>query len=373
MELPCLAVRMAKGRFFCRASSHVEMMRTSNVDPKCACLSLSANDELSSTIAYLRNKVLSPLIFLILLNAIVLGYKEVSADDIQTRLKTLAELRYTTSDYQRWVSDGQLATLYARLKEQRQWSGMLKTYVSDKQLPKAASRNLQRLLFDIQVFYTRYIQQAYYLGAPSAYHNPDMIVILGANRRVLEQRLAFALPLVRKFSTVPVVLSGGGRTVELEARVMYDFLIQHGVAPSRLILETDSLDTVGNAIFTYFALARHSVSGNKILLITSNFHAPRALFLFQQIGDPGFELAVGLAPYEGKNLAHLIDSELQQEATSIANLLHWGRLSGQTNAPDLLATGTCSIFFQTLLHHSLYPSRWDLARRYADICDLSFK
>ncbi len=288
---------------------------------------------------------------------------------LNQRLATLATLHYQIVDFQAWVADGQLAVLYAGLKSQLQWTQSLQPFLTDKTLAKSAAANLQRWLDEIQGFYIHYVNQSY-LGDQAAYDHPDVIVILGANRRTLEQRLVFALPLMRRFSTIPVVLSGGGRTVELEAGVMRDFLTGHGIDADRFVLETDSLDTVGNAVFTSFALARRSLPGDKILLITSNFHAPRSLFLFQKIMDSRFRLAVALAPYDGADLAARIDSELRQQATSTTELLRWEPVPGQSDASNQSVKGTCGVFFQMLSRHKLYVSRWDLARRYDEVCRL---
>jgi|GEM_PF-1888267 len=292
-----------------------------------------------------------------------------AATDIQGRLSALAALSYNASDFEDRVADGRLATLYAQLINQQQWAQSLQPFVTDKALPVAAATHLQQLSTDIKSFYQRYTGQSH-LGDATAYERPDVIVILGSNRPVLEQRLAVALPLIQKYPAAAVVLSGGGRTLELEAGIMREFLLAKGVDAHRLIMETDSLDTVGNAVFTGLALKEHSVTGNRVLLVTSDFHAPRSLFLYRKILDPRYRVAVALAPYEGNDATARIDSELRQQATTIDELLRWGALPGQGEASDLHVNGVCDVFFQMLLRHKLYASRWDLPRRYADTCNL---
>lgn len=149
---------------------------------------------------------------------------------------------------------------------------------------------------------------------------------------------------------------------------MRDFLQRHNV-PNPLIMETDSLDTVGNAVFTYFALKEHHLSGESILLITSSFHGPRSLFLFQNILPSEYKLAVALAPYDKEDLLVRIDSELQQLATSTDTLLHWGTLPGQKQVKSV--KNACDVLFQMQMHHKLYLSRWDLARKYSALCQLA--
>lgn len=207
-----------------------------------------------------------------------------------------------------------------------------------------------------------------WIGDQAAWKHPAIIVILGANRTVLDQRLNFALTLITKFPEAPIVLSGGGRSFEPEAAVMREFLQRHNV-PNPLILETDSLDTVGNAVFTDFAFKENHLSGKSILLITSSFHAPRSLFLFQNIFPPEYKFAVALAPYDKEDLLVRIDSELQQLATSIDTLLHWGMLPGQKQVKSI--KNACDVLFQMQMHHKLYLSRWDLARKYSALCQLA--
>ena len=294
----------------------------------------------------------------------------ISAEDIQSRLKTLAELDYSSEAFYERIADGRLATLYSQLKTQRDWARSLLPLVTDKEPPTVAANNLERLITNIQTFHSRYAEQTP-LGDKAAYEQPDVIVILGANRSVLEKRLAFALPLIEAFPASTVVLSGGGRTIELEAAVMRDYLIAKGVAAHRLVMESDSLDTVGNAVFTSMTLARKPDSGSKVLLVTSSFHAPRALFLFQNILNKRFQIAVTSVPQDTANPSQRVDSELQQQATSINDLFTWAVTPGRQslNAPSV--SGACSVFYQVLLNHKLYSSRWDLSRKYADLCALS--
>lgn len=289
---------------------------------------------------------------------------------IQSRLATLATLDFTQSQYEARLADGRLATLYSDLAREQQWAQSLRPFVGNKSPATSAGSQLQKLTTDIRAFHQSYTRQQN-LGDQAVYDNPDAIVILGAGRKVLEQRLMFALPLIHKFPNIPVILSGGGRTLELEAQVMQDFLTAKGVDAERLIQETDSLDTVGNAVFTALTLTKHKVPGNKVLIITSDFHAPRSLFLFQAIFDSRYRLAVALAPSEVSDRSALINGELTQQATSMRDLLNWSLLPGREGLSVQPVAGTCGVFFQTLLHHNLYKARWDLSRRYADICNMN--
>lgn len=287
-----------------------------------------------------------------------------STISIQDRLKQLATLDYHDSDFKARIADGRLATLYVQSEQQLKWVQELQAFTGMTSQIIDARDNLQELSKNIRTFYEDYVKTSW-IGEQAAWEHPDIIVILGANRTVLEQRLTYALTLINKFPAVPIVLSGGGRSFELEAAVMRDYLQRHNVT-NPLIMETDSLDTVGNAVFTDFALKENHLSGKSILLITSSFHGPRSLFLFQNILPPDYRLAVALAPYDREDLSVRIDSELRQMATSIDTLLHWGMLPGQTQAKPI--KNACDVLFQMQSQHKLYLSRWDLARKYNALC-----
>ncbi|WP_420963503.1 YdcF family protein [Brucella sp. IR073] len=281
-------------------------------------------------------------------------------------LEALTKLDYGIADFRRGIADGSVSTLYARLVNDRQSLQTLQTLVKDKDMVKAASDNVSRTMSAIRAFYADYIRQPW-LGDESAYRSPDVIVILGANQPRLDQRLVHALPIIQRFKDVPVILSGGGRTIASEAQTMHDFLVGHGVAGDRMIMEQDSLDTIGNAVFSGLAMRKKGMEGGNVLLVTSDFHAPRALFLFRSVLGPRFRVAVSSAPSPGTDVAMRIESELQQEALAIQDVLHWPSIAEE---PPMPVEGVCGVFYQLLLRHKLYESRWDLARRHADECKL---
>jgi uncharacterized SAM-binding protein YcdF (DUF218 family) len=282
-------------------------------------------------------------------------------------LGALAGLDYSEEDFKRGISDGTLSTLYVQLAAERQTLRTLQTLVARRRPVMLAAQNVDKILAAIREFYADYIHEPW-LGDERAYQSPDIIVILGAGPSALSQRLDHALPIIQRFEKVPVVLSGGGRTITLEAQAMHDYLKNNGVAEDRLIMEPDSLDTVGNAVFTGFTLAKKNIRSGKILLVTSDFHAPRALFLFQSILGSRFRVAVSPTPSVTEDLPARIEAELQEEALAVRDLLHWPPIGG---APPRRVKGLCDVFYQLLLRHKLYEARWDLARRYADQCKLS--
>ena len=92
--------------------------------------------------------------------------------------------------------------------------------------------------------------------------------------------------LARRYPDARVVITGGAGTVLLEGEGDADtaprLLIALGVAPERLVLERQSRDTYENALFTRELL--EPKPGEIWLLVTSAFHMPRSVALFDKAG-----------------------------------------------------------------------------------------
>ena len=79
----------------------------------------------------------------------------------------------------------------------------------------------------------------------------------------------------------PPPLDGQGFPI-YESTVAARMLLAHGIAPHRILYETVSLDTIGNA---FFALLLHvrPLGLKNLLIITSAFHLPRTEAIFRWI------------------------------------------------------------------------------------------
>ena len=125
---------------------------------------------------------------------------------------------------------------------------------------------------------------------------PRAIVVLGAGALTVhgrEQKLGMATMtgaarvleaarISRLLPSVPVISSGGpgpGFDMFTEAEVMRDALIELGVAPSRIVLETRSLTTRDEAVEV--APMLRSMDADPFVLVTSDIHMPRALAAFR--------------------------------------------------------------------------------------------
>jgi uncharacterized SAM-binding protein YcdF (DUF218 family) len=94
--------------------------------------------------------------------------------------------------------------------------------------------------------------------------------------------------LARRYPEARIVISGGLGAVlldgEEDATTAARLLTALGVAPERLILEDKSRDTYENALFTKELVTPKP--GETWLLVTSAFHMPRSMGLFEKVGFP---------------------------------------------------------------------------------------
>lgn len=105
-------------------------------------------------------------------------------------------------------------------------------------------------------------------GAPSA----DMLF-----------RIVTAVRLQRQID-VPIIVSGGKvyKNIDSEAKIARRLLTDLGVADKKIIMEERSRDTLDNALNTK-ALCQ-KMGFREPILLTSAYHLPRAVYLFEKTG-----------------------------------------------------------------------------------------
>jgi uncharacterized SAM-binding protein YcdF (DUF218 family) len=128
-------------------------------------------------------------------------------------------------------------------------------------------------------------------GADAA--SPKWIVVLGGGQvsdpripvtsQISEPGLGRLVEGVRLYKAIPgskLLLSGGGVEDRMpEAKVMGRIAVLLGVKPQDIMLEQDSRDTADQA-----AIIAKMVGAQKIILVTSAVHMPRAVALFKKQG-----------------------------------------------------------------------------------------
>jgi uncharacterized SAM-binding protein YcdF (DUF218 family) len=203
---------------------------------------------------------------------------------------------------------------------------------------------------------------------------PKGLIVLGATpgMGILESRLDQAYKLAIKHTGIPIVLSGKGRKKGVvEADYMYDYLLNKGIKAGRMYKESYSLDTVGNAEFSYLTISENKdlKRVNDWLVVTNNFHSMRALLIFSRIFPNNDKIAVLLAPLlpEGVNnpekdsiLKTLITNEVKSDSNDqFMELLTYDKYNNDIysfESKDI--TGQpCAILNEILLKHGLYKDK----------------
>lgn len=123
--------------------------------------------------------------------------------------------------------------------------------------------------------------------------NLDYVIVLGAQVRgtritnSLRKRLEAAKEyLDENPNTIAIVSGGQGEGEDLsEAQCMYDYLIENGISPERVIMEAESTSTEENIEFS-MKLIEENYEGSEpsIGIITNNFHVYRTVKVCEKKG-----------------------------------------------------------------------------------------
>ena len=145
-----------------------------------------------------------------------------------------------------------------------------------------------------------------YGSVDTADGSEDVLIILGTAVRgdeitkTLQHRLDEGLRYLRKNEKVLVVVSGGKGPQETvtEASAMSQYLIEHGIAPERILLEESSTSTYENFLFSSQLLWKRFPDGYRCAFVTNGFHCYRAQRLAQlAMGQPCTRLGAKLEWY----------------------------------------------------------------------------
>ncbi|MGF9758440.1 YdcF family protein [Microvirga sp. 0TCS3.31] len=102
------------------------------------------------------------------------------------------------------------------------------------------------------------------------------------------ERVLDTIQLSRRYPNARLLISGGGGTVfgdgAAEAPIIADYFKSIGIDPTRILVEDRSRTTAENAIYSR-ELAQPR-EGERWLLVTSAWHMPRAVGVFEKVGFP---------------------------------------------------------------------------------------
>lgn len=153
----------------------------------------------------------------------------------------------------------------------------------------------------------------------------DYIIVLGAQMKpggpsaVLKFRLDAAYAYLTANENTLCVVSGGQGANEpcTEAQGMYDYLVEKGIAPERILKEDKSTDTSENIVFSAKVIGG---TDRDVGIVTNNFHVFRGVMLARHAG---FENACGIA---ARSNVYFQPNNLVREFFGIAKDLVCGNL-----------------------------------------------
>lgn len=145
-----------------------------------------------------------------------------------------------------------------------------------------------------------------YLNSHNRIHTPEsapvtpVALVLGAGLRrngtpmpVLEDRLDAARMLLEAGKVQVLLLSGDNRFDDYnEPGAMRDYLLARGVSDDKMVL-----DYAGRRTYDSCYRARDIFGLNELLVVTQNFHLPRALYLCDQLGVKATGVSADLRVY----------------------------------------------------------------------------
>lgn len=123
----------------------------------------------------------------------------------------------------------------------------------------------------------------------------------GSATPVTEIRARAAAELLATKGRMKVICSGSrapddrGEHGSTEAQVMADIIVAQGISPKRILLEDQSFDTLGNAIFTVDRYLKGKRVGT-LYVVTSPFHMQRAQYLFSHVLGPKWTVVAHASP-----------------------------------------------------------------------------
>lgn len=134
---------------------------------------------------------------------------------------------------------------------------------------------------------------------------PKFVVVLGAQIQgdqpslTLQKRLDRAYEYLTEHPEAFVFVSGGQGPDEqqTEASVMSAYLTARGIDPSRIVEETEASDTRENLLFSAALAEKRSIDTGSVLIITSDFHMPRAKYIAGKLGMTPYGLTSDTWPW----------------------------------------------------------------------------
>lgn len=272
------------------------------------------------------------------------------------------------------VEQGLLDECYQSLVTARRWLwAMIELAPNPESFQRAAS-DVHRGIDQIVGFYVDYCRESQWLGPPRESGGIDVLIILACkDTDVLRRRVQGCRDLIEVNPQTILVLCGGGfNASRTESDAMLASFREMNLQVRRVVQEEDSIDTIGNAVFSNLILRREGLleDGARIVVASSAFHMVRSHNLFRKVYGPGFDISgflVRTTDDEGK-LAKLAAHELSSDSRSSRDIFSFPDLLDFRYGTREIAPGSVvTLFYQLICNHDFYRFRYDLVRRYSEV------
>lgn len=160
-----------------------------------------------------------------------------------------------------------------------------------------------------------YVQQAglKYITEAESVPEADAILVLGARvypngnvSLMLNDRLSTGYELYKKGKAPKIIVSGDHGTKEYdEVNAMKDFLKEKEVPPEDVFM-----DHAGFSTYESMYRAREIFQVQKVIIVTQEFHLPRAVFIARELGLDAYGVVADKHIYHG----FMLRSELREIA-----------------------------------------------------------
>ncbi|MCS5420878.1 MULTISPECIES: YdcF family protein [Psychrilyobacter] len=290
--------------------------------------------------------------------------------DYRCRIDKITNL-YKIYDYDMFfyqLREGILDEQFREIFNEIRWAREIKKLGSP--IPEKLLNMLGKLRERIVDYYIEYLKNNREI---KKIKDPDLIIGLGCSNTLgfLDKRVEVLGKLVEKFPEARVLLSGGGMGVlKTEAGEMLEKLKKNYKADEKLIiLEEDSLDTLGNIVFSKLLLKKMNIlSGiEKIIVVTSPFHVIRVHSLFSRVFPKEISFEIRGHDYYLNKVSNdattrkIVENEIKSlyRSDRIFNIVNL-----KEEKKNNFKVDETSIFYQMLLYHDLYKNRRDILRKY---------
>ncbi len=131
------------------------------------------------------------------------------------------------------------------------------------------------------------IKKIFFSSVKEKYDHADYIIVYGCHvKQLLDERLLYALSIIKNHSYDKIVLTGGiGINGDFnESEYMYNYLIKNGVSEDKIIIENKSTTTEENDLNILSMLDLNSIkTKTNIVLVTQAIHMVRIMLHWKKL------------------------------------------------------------------------------------------